>query len=146
MRREPLRGRPVSCKAFSCAETCGAFCNSTPIAELPMAAQKRCSSFVLSRPLGPKPVLLPRGASPAIRKHDTPSSKMASWCTISNRVVHVMGRGEYHHWLCRGGLWEESVLLAQWRVRLVVQRRVALTPLTCSLSLLNTRKIAFLMV
>ena len=31
-----------------------------------------------------------------------------------------MDPGEYHHWLCRGGLWEESVLLAQWRACLVV--------------------------
>ena len=38
----------------------------------------------------------------------------------SNRVVHVMDPGECHHRLCRGGLWEESVLLAPWRVRLVV--------------------------
>ena len=43
-----------------------------------------------------------------------------SWCRISNRVAYVMDPGKYRHWLCRGDLLEESVLLAQWRAYRVV--------------------------
>ena len=40
-----------------------------------------------------------------------------------------MDPGENPHWLCRGGLWEESV---QWRVCLVATEEVALSPSICS--------------